>query len=136
MSQANPELQALSQTMMEIEGRLEALHGELQNLQILKEDVEMAISTIESISTGATIQVPLVSETYIRAAVASEDDFIIGIGGGYSKVSNKEKVRSLLEERIETLVDRMEKISEAIDGLKTQGEKLSQQAQEQLSKLQ
>ena len=96
----------------------------------------MAISTIESISTGATIQVPLGSETYIRASVASEDDFIIGIGGGYSKVSNKEKVRSLLEERIETLVDRMEKISEAIDGLKTQGEKLSQQAQEQLSKLQ
>ena len=87
MSQANPELQALSQTMMEIEGRLEALHGELQNLQILKEDVEMAISTIESISTGATIQVPLGSETYIRASVASEDDFIIGIGGGYSKVS-------------------------------------------------
>ena len=38
MSQADPELQALSQMMMEIESRLEVLHGELQNLQMIKED--------------------------------------------------------------------------------------------------
>ena len=54
MSQADPELQALSQMMMEIESRLEVLHGELQNLQMIKEDVEMAIVSMESISTEST----------------------------------------------------------------------------------
>ena len=131
MSQADPELQALSQMMMEIESRLEALHGELQNLQMIKEDVEM-----ESISTESTIQVPLGSETYVRASVVNDDEFIVGIGGNYSQGQNKEQAKILLTERSQTITSRMENISKAIEELKAQGVKLGQQAQEQFSNLQ
>jgi|TARA_B100001013_G_C24250845_1_gene300954 prefoldin alpha subunit len=136
MSQANPELQALSQMMMEIESRLEVLHGELQNLQMLKEDVEVAVESMESISTGSTIQVPIGSETYVRASVVSDDEFIIGIGGNYSQGQSKEQTKVILTERTQTITSRMENVSKAIEELKAQGAKLGQQAQEQLSKLQ
>ena len=136
MSQADPELQALSQMMMEIESRLEALHGELQNLQMIKEDVEMAIMSMESISTETTIEVPLGSETYVRASVVNDDEFIVGIGGNYSQGQNKEQAKILLTERSQTVTSRMENVSKAIEELKDQGVKLGQQAQEQFSNLQ
>ena len=136
MSQADPELQALSQMMMEIESRLEVLHGELQNLQMIKEDVEMAILSMESISTETTIQVPLGSETYVRASVVNDDEFIVGIGGNYSQGQSKEQAKILLTERSQTVTSRMENVSKAIEELKDQGVKLGQQAQEQFSNLQ
>jgi len=136
MSQADPELQALSQMMMEMESRLEVLHGELQNLQMLKEDVEIAVESMESISTGSTIQVSIGSETYVRASVVSDDEFIMGVGGNYSQGQSKEQAKILLTERTQTITSRMENVSKAIEELKTQRVKLGQQAQEQLSKLQ
>ena len=136
MSHADPALQALSQMMMEIESSLEVLPGALQNLQMIKEDVEMAIVSMESISTESTIQVPLGSETYVRASVVNDDEFIVGIGGNYSQGQSKEQAKILLTERSQTITSRIENISKAIEELKAQGVKLGQQAQEQFSNLQ
>ena len=103
---------------------------------MIKEDVEMAIVSMESISTESTIQVPLGSETYVRASVVNDDEFIVGIGGNYSQGQSKEQAKILLTERSQTITSRIENISKAIEELKAQGVKLGQQAQEQFSNLQ
>jgi|TARA_B110000263_G_C15259091_1_gene487922 prefoldin alpha subunit len=136
MSQAETELRAMSQMALELENRIHALRTEIQRLQMLKEDVDVAIEAIDSISNDITIQVPLGSETYVQASIQNSDEFVVNIGGDYSLKQTKEQTKSTLSDRANSIVSQIEEISKAIKELQSKGDEIKQKAQEHMSQLQ
>jgi prefoldin alpha subunit len=136
MSQAETELRAMSQMALELENRIHSLRTEIQRLQMLKEDVDVAIEAIDSISNDITVQVPLGSETYVQAPIQNSDEFIVNIGGDYSLKQTKEQTKAILSDRTNSIVSQIEEISKAITDLQSKGEEITQKAQEHMSQLQ
>ena len=136
MSQAETELRAMSQMALELENRIHALRTEIQRLQMLKEDVDVAIEAIDSISNDITVQVPLGSETYVQASIQNSDEFIVNIGGDYSLKQTKEQTKAILSDRTNSIVSQIEEISKAIKELQSKGDEIKQKAQEHMSQLQ
>jgi|GEM_PF-2038131 len=136
MSQAETELRAMSQMALELENRIHSLRTEIQRLQMLKEDVDVAIEAIDSISNDITVQVPLGSETYVQASIQNSDEFIVNIGGDYSLKQTKEQTKAILSDRTNSIVSQIEEISKAITDLQSKGEEITQKAQEHMSQLQ
>ena len=136
MSQAETELRAMSQMALELENRIHSLRTEIQRLQMLKEDVDVAIEAIDSISNDITVQVPLGSETYVQASIQNSDEFIVNIGGDYSLKQTKEQTKAILSDRTNSIVSQIEEISKAIKELQSKGDEIKQKAQEHMSQLQ
>jgi len=136
MSGGQEELQQLGQQLQAVESQLEAVQVEIQNLRARQSDIEGAIEAIESLETGSTVQVPVGGGAYVRATVDDIDEVIVGIGSDYAAEQEQDGAVSLLQTRKDNVGGRIEELTEAIDRLESQGEELSQEAQQRIQRMQ
>ena len=136
MSGGEEELQQLSQQLQAVESQLESLQVQIQNLRASKADIDEAIDAIEALETGSSVQVPVGGGAYVRATIDDIDEVIVGIGADYAAERDQDGAVSLLSERKDNIDDRLEELTDAVAQLESQGEELSQEAQQRLMRLQ
>ena len=136
MSGGEEELQQLSQQIQAVESQLESIQTEIQNLRARQGDIDEAVEAIESLETGSTVQVPVGGGAYVRATVDDIDEVIVDIGADYAAERGQDGAVSLLEERKALVADRIDELNDAAAQLRSQGEELSQEAEQRLSQLQ
>ena len=136
MSGGEEELQQLSQQIQAVESQLESIQVEIQNLRARRGDIDEAVEAIESLETGSTVQVPVGGGAYVRATVDDIDEGIVDIGADYAAERGQDGAVSLLEERKALVADRIDELNDAAAQLRSQGEELSQEAEQRLSQLQ
>ena len=136
MSGGEEELQQLSQQIQAVESQLESIQVEIQNLRARRGDIDEAVEAIESLETGSTVQVPVGGGAFVRATVDDIDEVIVNIGAEYAAERGQDGAVSLLQERKGLIADRIDELNDAAAQLRSQGEELSQEAQQRLSQLQ
>jgi len=136
MSGGEEELQQLSQQLQAVESQLESLQVEAQNLRAQQADIDEAIEAIENLETGSSVQVPVGGGAYVRATIDDIDEVIVSIGAEYAAEREQDGAVELLKERKDHIGDRVEEVNEAVARLESQGEELSQEAQQRLQRLQ
>lgn len=136
MSGGEEGLQQLSQQLQAVESQLESLQVQIQNLRARKGDIDEAIEAIDALETGSTVQVPVGGGAYVRATIDDIDEVIVGVGADYAAEQDQDGALSLLEERKGNVDDRLSELTETVAQLESQGEELSQEAQQRLMRLQ
>jgi prefoldin alpha subunit len=124
------ELQQLAQEIEQIEEQITALEGEIEGLQTEKSEIDEAIEAIDALETGATVQVPLGGDAFVRAEVQNIDEVIVEFGAGYAAEQDQGDATEILASKKDTLDDRIDEVRSDIAELETESEELEQQAQQ------
>jgi prefoldin alpha subunit len=136
MGGGQQQLQQLSQELQELDEEIEVLEEEIADYREEQSDIDDAIEAIETLDTGATVQVPLGGGAYVRAEVQDIDEIIVSLGGNYSAEQNEEDAIDVLRRKQEALDDRIEETEEEVDELESESQELEQQAQQMQQQMQ
>jgi len=133
MSGTNPDAQAISQHIQELEQVKEIIREEMGELRSRKAEIDVAISAIESLESGTDVYVPLGGGASIRTEVENVDEIVVDIGSNFAAERPREEAIETLKRKQaridEQIADRQSEYSE----IASESEKLTQQAQQQLS---
>lgn len=130
MAEQQQQLQQLTQQLQAIQAQLQELTTEQEALRATRDELEGAVDALKRLESGATVQVPLGAETYVRAEIDDIDEVLVAIGADYSAERDREGAIETLTERHELVGDRLESLSEHISELQSRGSELEQQAQQ------
>ena len=136
MGGGQQQLQQLSQELQELDEEIEVLEEEIADYREEQSDIDDAIEAIETLDTGATVQVPLGGGAYVRAEVQDIDEIIVSLGGNYSAEQNEEDAIDVLRRKQEALDDRIEETEKEVDELESESQELEQQAQQMQQQMQ
>ena len=131
-------LQAVSQQLQELDQVQGQLQTQMQAAQALKQEIAGAIAALEQLDTGATVQVPLGGDAYVRAEIADIDEVIVDIGADYSVEQSQERAVETLEEKrnqldadIANLRENLQEVGDNIQAVESQAEQIQQQLYQQ-----
>lgn len=124
------ELQQLSQQLQEVEEQIEGVNAEVESLRAEQSEIDEAIDAIETLETGAVVQVPLGGGAHVRAEVLDIDEIAVDLGGGYAAERDQDGAVTTLENKKGTLDDRIADLNEEIEELREESSRLEQQAQQ------
>lgn len=130
MGGGNPELQELSQQLQELDAQQEALEGEIDELQNEQAEVTEAVSALESLETGSTVQVPVGGGAFVRATVDNIDEVVVDVGGGFAAEQPRDDATATLQTKRNTLSERIDEVEAEIDELESEIDEVEQRAQQ------
>ncbi|MFC5277916.1 prefoldin subunit alpha [Halorubrum rubrum] len=136
MGGGQQQLQQLSQELQALDEEIEALETEVEGYRQEKGDIDEAVEAIETLETGATVQVPLGGGAYVRAAVQDIDEIVVSLGGNYSAEQEQDDAIDVLRRKQEALDDRIAETEAEIDELEDESQELEQQAQQMQQQMQ
>ena len=136
MGGGQQQLQQLSQELQALDEEIEALEDEVAGLREEQQDIDDAIEAIETLDSGATVQVPLGGGAYVRAEVQDIDEIIVSLGGNYSAEQSRDDAVTVLRRKQEALDDRIEETQADISELESESQELEQQAQQMQQQMQ
>ena len=136
MGGGQQQLQQLSQELQALDEEIEALEAEVASYRQEKIDIDDAVEAIETLETGATVQVPLGGGAYVRAEVQDIDEIVVSLGGNYSAEQDQEDAVEVLRRKQDALDDRIEETEADIDELESESKELEQQAQQMQQQMQ
>ena len=136
MGGGQQQLQQLSQELQALDEEIETLEAEIDDYREEKADIDDAIEAIETLDTGATVQVPLGGGAYLRAEVQDIDEVIVSLGGNYSAEQEQDDAIDVLRRKQEALDDRIEETEAEVDELESESDELEQQAQQMQQQMQ
>ncbi|MDZ5811626.1 prefoldin subunit alpha [Halorubrum sp. AD140] len=136
MGGGQQQLQQLSQELQALDQELEALEAEIADYREEQSDIDDAVEAIETLDTGATVQVPLGGGAYVRAEVQDIDEIIVSLGGNYSAEQSESDAIDVLRRKREALDDRIEETQAEVDELESESRELEQQAQQMQQQMQ
>ncbi|ESS03277.1 MAG: prefoldin, archaeal alpha subunit/eukaryotic subunit 5 [uncultured archaeon A07HR67] len=136
MGGGQQQLQQLSQELQALDEEIEALEAEVASYRQEKVDIDDAVEAIETLETGATVQVPLGGGAYVRAEVQDIDEIVVSLGGNYSAEQDQEAAVEVLRRKQDALDDRIEETEADIDELESESKELEQQAQQMQQQMQ
>lgn len=136
MGGGQQQLQQLSQELQALDEELEALETEVEEYRQEKADIDEAVEAIETLETGATVQVPLGGGAYVRAEVQDIDEIVVSLGGNYSAEQAQDDAVDVLRRKQDALDDRIAETEEEIDELESESQELEQQAQQMQQQMQ
>ena len=127
-------MEQIQQQLQALEEEKQAIGAEIQAVEREKADIDEAVEAIETLETGDTVQVPLGGGAYVRAEIQDMDEVVVGLGGGYAADRDSDGAIASLQNKKETLDDRIEEQNAEIaevDEETTELEQKAQQAQQQ-----
>jgi len=124
------QMQQIAQEIEQIEEQIEALEEEISGLQNEQQEMNEAMEAIKAIESGDTVQVPLGGDAFLRAEIQDIDEVIVEFGAGYAAEQDQDDAVEILENKQDTLDERIEDVRSDIAGLETESEELEQQAQQ------
>ena len=127
-------MQQIQEQMQALEQEKEAIQNEIENVRTEQGEIDEAIEAIGALDSGATVQVPLGGDAYVRAEIQDMDEVIVTLGGGYAAERDSDGAVDSLERKKETLDDRIADLEEEIEAVEAETEDLeakAQQAQQQ-----
>ena len=136
MGGGQQQLQQLSQELQALDEEIEALEGEIADYREEQADIDDAVEAIETLDTGATVQVPLGGGAYLRAEVQDIDEVIVSLGGNYSAEQEQDDAIDVLRSKQEALDERIEETQAEVDELESESDELEQQAQQMQQQMQ
>ncbi|MFW5999825.1 MAG: prefoldin subunit alpha [Halorubrum sp.] len=136
MGGGQQQLQQLSQELQQLDEEIEALEAEIADYREEKADIDDAIEAIETLDTGATVQVPLGGGAYLRAEIQDIDEVIVSLGGNYSAEQEQDDAIDVLRRKQEALDDRIAETREEVDELESESDEIEQQAQQMQQQMQ
>lgn len=136
MGGGQQQLQQLSQELQALDEEIEALEAEVASYRQEKIDIDDAVEAIETLETGATVQVPLGGGAYVRAEVQDIDEIVVSLGGNYSAEQDQEDAVDVLRRKQDALDDRIEETEADINELESESKELEQQAQQMQQQMQ
>ena len=136
MGGGQQQLQQLSQELQALDEEIETLESEVESHREEQADIDDAVEAIETLDTGATVQVPLGGGAYVRAEVQDIDEIIVSLGGNYSAEQPQEDAIDVLRRKQDALNDRIEETQAEIDELESESDELEQQAQQMQQQMQ
>jgi prefoldin alpha subunit len=136
MGGGQQQLQQLSQELQALDEEIEALEAEVASYRQEKVDIDDAVEAIETLETGATVQVPLGGGAYVRAEVQDIDEIVVSLGGNYSAEQDQQDAVEVLRRKQDALDDRIEETEADIDELESESKELEQQAQQMQQQMQ
>ena len=136
MGGGQQQLQQLSQELQALDEEIDVLESEIDDLNEEQSDIDDAVEAIETLDTGATVQVPLGGGAYVRAEVQDIDEIIVSLGGNYSAEQDQDDAVDVLRRKQEALDDRIEETRAEIDELESESQQLEQQAQQMQQQMQ
>ena len=136
MGGGQQQLQQLSQELQALDEEIEELEAEIADYREEKTDIDDAVEAIETLDTGATVQVPLGGGAYLRAEVQDIDEVIVSLGGNYSAEQPQDDAIDVLRSKQEALDDRIAETQEEVDELESESDELEQQAQQMQQQMQ
>ncbi len=136
MGGGQQQLQQLSQELQALDEEIDVLESEIDDLNEEQSDIDDAVEAIETLDTGATVQVPLGGGAYVRAEVQDIDEIIVSLGGNYSAEQDQDDAVDVLRRKQEALDDRIEETQAEIDELESESQQLEQQAQQMQQQMQ
>ena len=136
MGGGQQQLQQLSQELQALDEEIEALEAEVASYRQEKIDIDDAVEAIETLETGATVQVPLGGGAYVRAEVQDIDEIVVSLGGNYSAEQDQGDAVEVLRRKQDALDDRIEETEADIDELESESKELEQQAQQMQQQMQ
>ncbi|MES3160364.1 MAG: prefoldin subunit alpha [Halorubrum sp.] len=136
MGGGQQQLQQLSQELQALDEEIEALEAEIEEYRTEKADIDDAVEAIETLDTGATVQVPLGGGAYVRAEVQDIDEIIVSLGGNYSAEQAHDDAIDVLRRKQDALDDRIEETQAEVDELESESKELEQQAQQMQQQMQ
>ncbi len=136
MGGGQQQLQQLSQELQALDEEIEALESEIADYREEQADIDEAIEAIETLESGATVQVPLGGGAYVRAEVADIDEIIVSLGGNYAAEQEQDDAIDVLRRKREALDDRIEETQSDVAELESESTQLEQQAQQMQQQMQ
>ncbi|OYR59326.1 prefoldin subunit alpha [Halorubrum halodurans] len=136
MGGGQQQLQQLSQELQALDEEIEVLETEVEEYRQEKADIDDAVEAIETLDTGATVQVPLGGGAYVRAEVQDIDEIVVSLGGNYSAEQDQDDAIDVLRRKQEALDDRIAETEAEIDELEDESQELEQQAQQMQQQMQ
>ena len=124
------QLQQLSQEIQELDEEIEVLEGEVEDLRSEKTEIDEAMEALDVLETGSTVQVPLGGDAYVRAEVDDIDEVVVSLGGGYAAEQSSDDATGILEEKQNTLDERIDELRSEISEVEEEQAALEQQAQQ------
>ena len=123
-------MQELQQEIEQLEQEMEAIDEEVQRLQGKKAEIDDAIEAIDVLESGATVQVPIGGDAYVRATVDDIDEIVVSLGGGYAAERDRDGAADTLETKKETLDGHIEGLQSDRSDVESEMEELEEQAQQ------
>jgi prefoldin alpha subunit len=123
-------MQQLQEEIEQLEEEMNAIDGEIERLQTRKTDIDDAIEAINTLESGATVQVPIGGDAYIRTTVDDIDEIVVSLGGGYAAERDQSGAIDTLETKKETLDEHIEGLKSDRTEVEGEMDELEQQAQE------
>ncbi|CDK38873.1 prefoldin subunit alpha [Halorubrum sp. AJ67] len=136
MGGGQQQLQQLSQELQALDEEIEELEAEIADLREEQADIDDAVEAIETLDTGAAVQVPLGGGAYLRAEVQDIDEVIVSLGGNYSAEQEQDDAIDVLRSKQESLDERIEETEAEVDELESESDELEQQAQQMQQQMQ
>jgi prefoldin, archaeal alpha subunit/eukaryotic subunit 5 len=136
MGGGQQQLQQLSQELQALDEEIEALEAEVASYRQETVDIDDAVEAIETLETGATVQVPLGGGAYVRAEIQDIDEIVVSLGGNYSAEQDQGDAVDVLRRKQDALDDRIEETEADIDELESESKELEQQAQQMQQQMQ
>jgi prefoldin alpha subunit len=123
-------MQQLQQEIEQLEEEMNAIDEEIERLQERQTDIDDAIEAINTLESGATVQVPIGGDAYIRTTVDDIDEIVVSLGGGYAAERDQSGAIDTLETKKETLDEHIEGLKSDRTEVEGEMDELEQQAQE------
>ncbi len=130
MSGSQQQLQALSQELQEIQETIGSLEETIEGIRTEQSSIDDAITAVETLETGSTVQVPLGGGAYVRATVEDMDEVLVELGADYAAQFDQEGAAETLDTKRDRLDDRIEEVNDRISELEAESSQLEQQAQQ------
>jgi prefoldin alpha subunit len=133
------EMRQMMATLEYFRTQLESLAEQQQIVQLSREENIRARETLKeygSSDDGSDILVPVGSNSFVYAKVASNKKVLVGLGRGITAEKSIDDALEIIEGRIGELTETIKKIAERRGVLEAENEKLSQKFQEAYQKLQ
>jgi prefoldin alpha subunit len=125
---ANEQLRELSEQLQALEDQIEALEGEQEDLRDRKRRIDEAIDALDHLDEGATVQVPVADEAFVHAEITDGDRVTVDLGGGYAAERDREGAVETLQNRKDTVDERIAEIGEEIADLEAESDELEDRA--------
>jgi prefoldin alpha subunit len=123
-------MQELQKQLEAIDDEISSVRQEIEGLRNEKHEMDDAIDALDRIESGDTVQVPLGGDAYVRAEVQDVDEVVVSLGGGYAAERDRDGAIDSLEQKQETLDDRISDLQSDISELEEESAKIEQRAQQ------
>ena len=129
------QLEALSQQIEELEEVEAELERQIDALETEQAEIDEAIEGLDALETGSVVQVPVGGDAHVRAEVQSIEEVVVDIGADYAVEQPSDDAVELLEDKKDTLDDRIEEARSEIADVEEERSGLEQRAQESQQQL-